>query len=213
MSQECSSITKIFNKMERHSFPFEDLSIPKNGIYVIFQRFETGHSHDRIVRVGTHTGVNQLRSRLKQHFSLENKDRSIFRKNIGRALLNKRKDSFLKYWEFDLTTRKAKSQYSHLIDNAYQLKIEREVSQYIRTNFSFAVFEVEEKEMRLELESKIISTISLCSECQASSSWLGNYSTKNKIVGSGLWLVNELCKTPLGPEDINGFAQLIRGQQ
>ena len=38
----------------------------------------------------------------------ENKDRSIFRKNIGRAILNKNQDPFLGQWELDLTTRKAK---------------------------------------------------------------------------------------------------------
>lgn len=90
-----------------------------------------GHGRDRIVRLGTHTGNNQLRSRLKQHFLTENKDRSIFRKNIGRALLNKRNDLFLKYWELDLTSRKAKNQYSSLIDFDYQKRIEKEVYYYL----------------------------------------------------------------------------------
>ncbi len=211
MSQVCKSITNIFNKMERHSFPFEDSKIPNNGIYILFQRSEIGHGNDRIVRVGTHTGINQLCPRLKQHFLSENKDRSIFRKNIGRALLNKKRDSFLSQWEIDLTTRKAKDQYLHLIDYDYQKKIEHEVSQYIKDNFSFVVFEVKEKTMRLQLESKIISTVSLCNECKPSISWLGNYSTKEKIVESGLWLVNELYKTPFRSESVTKLSQLIKG--
>jgi hypothetical protein len=35
---------------------------------------------------------------LKEHFVNENKDRSIFRKNIGRALLNKDNDYFIEQW-------------------------------------------------------------------------------------------------------------------
>ena len=67
-------------------------NVPLNGIYLLYERGELGHGADRIVRVGTHTGKNQLVSRLKQHFVHENKDRSIFRKNIGRAILNRQQD-------------------------------------------------------------------------------------------------------------------------
>jgi len=88
MSYECSSVHKLTNELEKHSFPFDESTIPMNGVYVLFQKGEKGHQLDRIVRIGTHTGDNQLRSRLKQHFLFKNKDRSIFRKNIGRALLN-----------------------------------------------------------------------------------------------------------------------------
>jgi len=90
----CSEIHSIFHSSQRHAFPFNEGDIPLNGIYVLFENGEHGHQGDRIVRVGSHTGVNQLRSRLKQHFLLENKDRSIFRKNIGRAILNKNNDPF-----------------------------------------------------------------------------------------------------------------------
>lgn len=81
---------QIFNKQKRYYFPFDDFinEIPKNGIYIIFEKGERYKNLDRIVRVGTHTGNNQLRSRLKQHFIKENKNRSIFRKNIGRCFLN-----------------------------------------------------------------------------------------------------------------------------
>ena len=95
MSKQCKTLHKLFNSMKRFSFPFDEEAIPKNGIYILFEKGERAHEADRIVRIGTHTGSNQLRSRLKQHFLNENKDRSIFRKNIGRAILNKNKDSFL----------------------------------------------------------------------------------------------------------------------
>jgi len=95
MSKECDKIHRLFNGMERFNFPFDETKIPLNGIYVLFEKGEKGHGMNRIVRIGTHTGKNQLRSRLMQHFINENKDRSIFRKNIGRALLSKARDIFL----------------------------------------------------------------------------------------------------------------------
>ncbi len=209
MSKECNIIHKLTEKLERHSFPFDESNIPLNGIYILFQKGENAHNQDRIVRVGTHTGDNQLRPRLKQHFLNENKDRSIFRKNIGRALLNKNKDPFLQFWELDLTTRKARETYSTQIDSQYQKKIEIDVSKYIQENFSFCVFEVQSKEERLEIEKKIISTVSWCFECKQSADWLGNYSPKKKIIKSGLWLVNELYKTPFDVISIKKLEKLI----
>lgn len=211
MSTECTKIHEITNSLERHGFPFDETRIPLNGIYVLFQKGEKAHGQDRIVRIGTHTGDNQLCPRLKQHFLSEKKDRSIFRKNIGRALLKKQNDPFLQFWELDLTTRKAKDDYSQQIDFDYQQKIEGQVSEYIRDNFSFSVFEVASKEERLEIESKLISTVSWCDECKPSSAWLGNSSPKEKVVQSGLWLVNELYKTPCNASELEHLSRLIEG--
>jgi hypothetical protein len=211
MSSECTKIHKITNSLERHGFPFDETRIPLNGIYVLFQKGEKAHGQDRIVRIGTHTGENQLCPRLKQHFLRENKDRSIFRKNIGRALLKKQNDPFLQFWELDLTSRKSKDDYSQQIDFNYQQKIESQVSEYIRNNFSFGIFEVASKEERLKIESKLISTVSWCDNCKPSSDWLGSSSPKAKIVQSGLWLVNELYKTPCNTSDIEHLSRLIEG--
>lgn len=202
MSKICHSIHQLFNSIKRYSFPFNDQEVPKNGIYILFEEGESAHGSDRIVRVGTHTGVDQLRSRLKQHFLKENKDRSIFRKNIGRAILAKNDDPFLIQWEWDLTTRANKDKYLPLLDQDKQRDIEKQVSEYIQESFSFVVFEVDTKELRLDLESKIISTVSRCDECKPSENWLGLSSPKDKIRESGLWLVNELYKTPLGDDEL-----------
>jgi len=202
MSSICGEIHQLFNQLPRHRFPFNIESIPKNGIYVLFEKGEVGHGMDRIVRIGTHNGKNQLQPRLKQHYLNPSKDRSIFRKNIGRALLAKQKDTFLEYWDKDLTTRKAKDQHAGTIDFQYQAKVEEQVSQYIQEYFSFVVFEVEEKKDRLEIESKTISTVSWCDECQSSDTWLGKSSPKEKIIRSGLWLVNQLYKEPLKKGDL-----------
>ena len=178
--------------------------------YILFEKGETAHSTNRIVRVGTHNGVNQLRSRLFQHFFNENKDRSIFKKNIGRALLNKNKDPFLDKWELDLTTKISKDKYFNSIDFAKQKEIEKQVTKYMQENFSFVVFQIDNKDERLQLEAKIISTVSLCEGCKPSSNWLGLSSPKEKIRESGLWLVNELWKTPLNDKDMVELKELLK---
>jgi len=131
MCEICAELHSVFNKLERFVFPFEVSKIPRNGIYVLFESGENAHGVDRIVRIGTHTGENQLRSRLKQHYINENKDRSIFRKNIGRAILNRESDQFLKQWNWDLTTRRAKDRYGHFVDWGKQEEVEKKVSAYI----------------------------------------------------------------------------------
>jgi hypothetical protein len=162
------------------------------------------------VRIGTHTGENQLRSRLWQHFVNENKDRSIFRKNIGRALLNKARDPFLKSWEIDLTPKKSKDKNSKFIDFDKQKKVEQRVTRCLQDNFSFVVFEIADQEKRLELESKIISTVSSCTKCKPSKNWLGLFSPKEKIRKGGLWLVNELYKEPLSDKDMTELKRILK---
>lgn len=185
------------SRLPRFHFPFDAARIPRDGIYVVFEKGETAHNTDRIVRIGTHTGVGQLRSRLHQHFSQENKDRSIFRKNIGRALLRQNHDDFLADWEIDLTPRVAREAHGKRIDLKYQQKVEAQVTTYMHEFFSFVVVPVPDKVTRLELESKIIATVAQCPDCKATTGWLGHHSSVEKIRQSGLWQVNELEKFPL----------------
>lgn len=200
---------KLFNEQNRFTFPFKDREkeIPRNGIYVIFEKGETFNDIDRIVRVGTHTGEKQLRSRLNQHFVKENKNRSIFRKNIGRCFLNKEKNQYLDLWELDITSKTDKDKNLKLLDLDFEKKLEKRISEYIQTNLSFCVFQVDTKEQRLFWESKIISTLAKSNELIPSTNWLGNYSTKDKIKQSGLWQVNELYKEELTETE---FEQLRR---
>jgi hypothetical protein len=199
----------MFNQLARLHFPFEKSSIPPNGIYILFEKGEYGHRGERIVRVGTHTGDGRLPSRLRQHFIVENKDRSIFRKNIGRAFLNADNDPYLRVWNLDLTTRKAKETYGYLVIPEKQQQIEQRVSIYLQHNLSFVVFPVENKPDRLRLESKIISTVSLCPNCCPSDNWLGLKSPKKKIRESGLWLVNELYKDPLSIGELQELRNIL----
>ena len=201
MSHICHKVHRLFSDLPKLRFPFDTSRLPQNGIYVLFEEGESAHQTDRIVRIGTHTGNNQLPSRLEQHFIRENKDRSIFRKNIGRAILNRDNDDFLAQWEIDLTTTEAKKKHEETVDKRKLQEIEKKVTDCIQRNFYFVVFRVDEKVKRLLLESKIISTVSRCNECNPSENWLGLHSPKEKIRESGLWLVNELYKQPLSESD------------
>ena len=201
MSLMCNDIHQLFVTMKRYRFPFDESELPKNGIYILFEKGEIGHNAERIVRVGTHTGEGRLVSRLKEHFLKENKDRSIFRKNIGRAILAKNNDVFLEQWNWDLTTRENRDRLLPLLDTDQQKQIEKKVTSYIQEHFSFVIFEVSTKDDRMDLESKIISTISLCQDCIPSDEWLGNSSPVQKIRKSGLWLVQGLYKTPLNKDE------------
>ncbi|MCL5986082.1 MAG: hypothetical protein M1371_05880 [Actinobacteria bacterium] len=205
----CQLLHQLFNRLKIFNFSFKEDEIPLNGIYILFEKGEIAHNTNRIVRVGTHTGNNQLRSRLKQHFLNENKDRSIFRKNIGRCLLNKESDPFLGQWELDLTSKELKEKYAKSINYDRRKEMERRVSEYIQRNFSFSVFRMNDKEKRLLLESKIVSTISLCDKCAPSLNWLGLYSPKERIIESGLWQVNELYKLPLSDNEMTELRRII----
>ncbi len=202
MSEICAQLHLALRGLERLRFPFDTARIPPNGLYVLFEKGEIGHDGSRIVRIGTHTGERQLQSRLKQHFVTPSKDRSIFRKNIGRALLNRNRDPFVQQWEFDLTTRKAKQELGQQVDFLKQGEVERQVSAYIQDRFEFVVFAEPEKVTRLTLEAQMISTVSLCRDCGASAEWLGMSSTKEKIRNSGLWQVNELYGDELTPSNL-----------
>ncbi len=202
---------KIFNGLNRYSFPFKDKEkeIPENGIYIIFEKGELFDNFDRIVRVGTHTGDKQLRSRLNQHFVKENKNRSIFRKNIGRCLLNKDLSPYLSLWELDITSKAEKEKNLKLLDLDFEKKIEKRISDYIQNNLSFCVFQVDTKEQRLFWESKIVSTLAKSNELKPSKNWLGNSSTKDKIKASGLWQVNELYNEALTKKELETLKQIL----
>ena len=202
---------KLFNEQTRFTFPFKqkENEIPKNGIYIIFENGETFNDINRIVRVGTHTGDKQLRSRLNQHFVKENKNRSIFRKNIGRCILNKDQSPYLTLWELDITSKAEKVKNLKLLDLDFEKKTEKRISDYIQNNLSFCVFQVDTKEQRLFWESKIVSTLAKSNELKPSKKWLGNHSTKDKIKASGLWQVNELYNDALTEQEFDNLKQLL----
>lgn len=196
------------------SYPFDKAALPKNGIYFFYEKGERcGHKsgEPRIVRVGTHRDGN-FRSRIAEHFLLNERkmaftadepaphDRSIFRKNIGRALLNKAGDPYLSVWNIDFTPQKTRETKGHLRDISTEIAIETEVTQIIRQDFWFRSVEIPEQTQRMGsegLERALIGTLARCPQCGPSDDWLGRYSPEPRIRESGLWLVQGLRAAPL----------------
>jgi hypothetical protein len=89
-----------------------------------------------------------------------------------------------------------------LVDFKKQADVERQVSAYIQERFEFVVIAEAEKSARLDLEAKLVSTVSHCGDCGASAGWLGLSSPKGKIRESGLWQVNELYGAGLSAADL-----------
>jgi hypothetical protein len=120
----CDWLHQCLDALPLFSYPFDVSKLPGNAIYFFYEEGECcGHqaAKPRIVRVGTHRDGN-FRSRIGEHFLLDQRkmtftqdqpaphERSIFRKNIGQALLKKAKDPYLSVWEIDFTTRDTRRQ-------------------------------------------------------------------------------------------------------
>ena len=213
MSSECERLHKLFNSIPRKRFPFSEGEIPENGIYILFEDGENAHGVDRIVRVGTHTGKDQLKSRLKQHFINENKDRSIFRKNIGRALLNRDKDDYLQIWEIDFMKRKNRELFKNKRDIDKEKRTESKITSILRKNFSFKFITIEDQIERMGskgLESPLIGTVAKCRLCKSSDNWLGKHSPKPKIRENGLWLVQHLKANSITESDKETILNAIK---
>jgi hypothetical protein len=201
-------------------FPFDLKNLPSNGIYFFYEEGEQwshGGNKPRIVRVGTHKDGN-FRSRIAEHFLLNEAkmnfdaskspphDRSIFRKNIGRVLLNKDNDPYLKVWNIDFTSKAERSSFSNLRDIDKEKKIERGITSIIRKQFFFCWVSIDSQEMRMGakgLERALIGTLASCTECKPSLGWLGIHSPEKRIRKSGLWLVQHLGNSAMTQEEIH----------
>ncbi len=216
-ARECEWLHTTLKDQPQIHFPFDLEGLPRNGIYFFYEDGETwGHGGElpRIVRVGTHRQGN-FRSRIADHFLIGRKielsrmrpapkDRSIFRKNLGRAILNQSRSKYVKTWEVDFTTRTNREHKGALRNLELEAKVEAEITEVLRTRFSFRFVEVREEDARLGskgLEAKLIGTLSRCGTCTSSENWLGRHSPVRKIRESGLWQVQHLGGPGLDQED------------
>jgi hypothetical protein len=151
VSAICKRLHELVYQLPEISWPFTPDQLPHNGIYFFNEKGETwGHGGDqpRIVRVGTHREGN-FRSRMADHYILNErkmafdknqaspKDRSIFRKNIGRALLHGDADPYELLWEIDFTTRYSRETNGSRRDVEKEREIERAVTRILRERFTF----------------------------------------------------------------------------
>lgn len=230
MSEKCRWLHEQLEQLPPIRYPFEVKRLPKNGIYFFYEKDEKwGHHGDRqrIVRIGTHRDGN-FRNRISEHFLLDKRkmsfdlhdpkpsDRSIFRKNIGRALLNRRKDPYVKIWEIDFMTRKNRERFAQLRNIKKERDVESRITTILRDKFSFRFIELKKQAERMGkrgLESSLIGTVSHCPLCKPSESWLGYSSPKKQIRESGLWQVQHLKADPINEADKKTIIDAIKSIQ
>lgn len=229
MSENCQWLHQQLEQLPFIKYPFQLEQLPLNGIYFFYELGETVNhgqgTQPRIVRIGTHKDGN-FRSRIAEHYLLVNEtqkmnfnvdkpaphERSIFRKNLGRALLNKAHDPYLEVWELDFTTPIKRDKNKHLRNIAKEQAIEREVTRLLREKFSFRFILLEGQEGRMGssgLESNLIGTVAQCVQCQSSANWLGNYSPKAEVTSSALWLAQHLKSPEISQAQHNIIEQAI----
>jgi hypothetical protein len=226
MSEKCKWLHEILEKLPLIKYPFKLELLPLSGIYFFYEEEEIwGHGDEklRIVRIGTHRG-NNFRNRISEHFLINERkmdfdksnpkpaDRSIFRKNLGRALLNRNKDLYLKIWEIDFLPRDNRVKYGDLRDIEKEKSIERQITEILRDRFFFRFIIIENDDERIGgkgFESKLIGTVSRCKKCKPSKDWLGNYSPKEQIRTAGLWLTQHLNAEEINDKDMIIIKKLV----
>ncbi|HAF07108.1 TPA: hypothetical protein DCG82_01725 [candidate division WOR-3] len=203
----CKWLHEQLEQLPIIKYPFKLEKLPENGIYFFYEKDEIwGHGKNklRIVRIGTHNKNENFRNRIKEHYLLDeskmnfdkNKpkpsDRSIFRKNIGRALIKKQNIEYLPIWEIDFTKSKNIKCFGNKRNIAKEKRIESAITKTLRDRFYFRFIKIDTQSERKTLERLLIGTVASCDSCKKSDRWLGNYSPKMQIKNSGLWLVQHL---------------------
>lgn len=199
--QSCELLHISLSGLPLIRFPLNIQGLPDDGIYFFYEEGENwghGEQKPRMVRVGTHREGN-FKSRINDHFVLNEpkmgfaasssapKDRSIFRKNIGRAILNKHGDTYLSIWEIDFTTKKNRELYADLRDVNKERSIEGQVTEILRGSFQFRFIVLDGQTNRMGasgLERRLIGSLRQCAACRPSEHWLGHSSPKSQIRAS-----------------------------
>lgn len=200
----------LFNGLPRLDWTMINQISYQNGIYIMFEKGESYHGMDRIVRIGTHRGQDRLLERLRDHFVKEDADGSIFRKNIGRVLLQTALASYLQVWEIDMHNSENKRNYSYLVNEELETELEAKISRYLRDNITFVCFPVDKEAERLRLEEGIIASLNRHPSFGPSSNWLGLNSPIAEIASSGLWNRHGLQGKPLSDEELERVKWLAR---
>jgi len=212
---KCGWLHLFLSDLPLIRFPFNKDNLPDSGIYFFYEKSEISSGHNfqpRIVRIGTANKGN-FKSRITEHFLLDEtkmnfndhnskpSDRSIFRKNIGRTILNRNQDAYISVWNIDFTKKNNRYNYWQLRNIETEKEIEGQVSEIFRSNFSFKFLLFENNQF--ELEEKLIGTVSNCKLCCRSEMWFGNNSPDRRIRDSGLWQVQHLLANDIDDEQIS----------
>lgn len=205
MPEICEWFHASLERLPLLRIPFDPGTFTASGIFFLYEEGETlSHAKGgpRIVFVGSHRGAGNLWNRVNEHFlqgresddfsmnQHKPSDRSILRKNLGRALLNKDKDPYLDIWNISFTERENRESYAERRDMEKERKVEREITKILQGRFSLRFVTLEEqgnREGQDSLKARLIGTLAQCPACYPSLKWLGRHSPDERIAASGLW--------------------------
>jgi hypothetical protein len=197
-------VYRILRGLRRFVYPVPFNELPLSGIYFFYEEGETAELESavisRVVRVGTHRENGRYRDRIRQHYGLVktlggNKNGSVLRRHLGGALLRR-----------DGTDNTRLAEWLKHGGQSYP-DVERRVSEVLRTSFSFSCVRVDDKDERLDLESQLIALLAQHPLGGPSADWLGQHATP-PIPTVGLWNVQHLHASPLGPEGLRRLEEL-----
>lgn len=201
---------------------------PRRGVYFFFEpgevRSDTG-TDPRVVRVGTHalkaSSQTSLWNRLSQHRGTQSTGRgnhrgSIFRLIVGAAMM--RRDGFENptSWGIgsDLGAAARKLGAERVVIRDSEANLETEVSGYIG-NMPFLWLDIDDASgpdsLRGTLERNSIALLSNYSRDALdppSSTWLGNFSDRERVRRSGLWNSNHVDEA-YDPSFLSDLERLI----
>jgi hypothetical protein len=215
MQEMCEWLHTCLERLPLLRVPFDPAAFPHNGIFFLYEEGEAqshGKRLPRVVFIGSHRGAGNLWNRVNEHFLQGRKsddfnrnqrkpsDRSILRKNLGRALLNQNRDPYLEIWNISFTERENRERFGERRDIGKERKLEREITKFLQERFSlrFVILdEVGNREGQDSLKARLIGTVAQCPTCCPSLKWLGRHSPEERIVASGLWQTQFLTAAPL----------------
>jgi hypothetical protein len=226
MNDICQRIHLILESAPLIRYPFNLETLPSEAIYVMHEDGETwghGDNSPRIVQIGTQRDGN-FAARLAQHFVLDEgkmdfdgqssgpKDRSILRKTIGRALLNKASDPYLEMWNRDFTEKTPRERYGAERDIPKERLLEQEITELLRGHFSVRYVPISNAAERLgpgAITRRLIATVAQCGCCFPGEQWLGRFSPSDTIRHVGLWQVQYTKGTELDQGDLDYIEELV----
>lgn len=203
---------KLFNILERFSYPYDEAKISKNGIYILFEKSEKFKGFNRVVRIGSHTGDNRLLTRINEHYIKGNHRDSIFRKHLGRCFLTiNKKTDYIENWDLKIKRKVDKERNLHRINWEIENEYEQIITKYIRDSFSFVTIPnlTNEKE-RIRLEKGLIATFAQAIEKVSSDNWIGNHHPNARIRNNKLWNIQHLSGTLLTEIEIKEIEKKVK---
>ena len=229
-NEGCSRLHEMLEQLPLRGGGVNPDDLPDGaGIYYFYQKSgdtweKSGHGNGQkgIVRIGISGGT---RGRVSDHYHgvipIEDiamdtfcpKDRSIMRKHIGRALLNRSGHPHALYidiWNVDMTTREKRDAHQHLRDIDTEKSIEREVSEVLARDFEFRCVSGASNAEVDELETSGIGIVASCGVCARSHEWLGRSHLKRVISEGKLWNIMKVKQNFDGPFRLDVLETRIR---